>query len=140
MPGETRSHAVPYFLTLGTAQLADQQDNWTQLWKVPIADWGDANLHMNIAIKQRVNDRLITTVRTKMDWPADNTALTKVSYQPNSSAIAGLGEFDFTKGRWNYFEFRVEGTWQVTRQDQVISMKQNSYCAYRLSERKPTFP
>ena len=140
MPGEPHPHAVPYFLTLGTTHLTDQQDNWTQLWKVPIADWGNANLHMSIAIKQRINDRLVTTVRTKMDWPADNTAVTKVSYQPNSSAISGLGEFDFTKGRWSYFEFRVDGAWQVTRQEKVITMKQNNYCSYRLSERQPTFP
>src|SRR5450432_588256 len=48
VPGEPHPHAVPYFLTLGTAHLTDQQDNWTQLWKVPIADWGNANLHMSI--------------------------------------------------------------------------------------------
>ena len=70
MPGERGRHAVPYFLTLGTPRLTDQQDSWNQLWKVPIADWGDANLDMTITIKQRVNDRLLTTVRTKMDWPA----------------------------------------------------------------------
>lgn len=140
IPGEPGRHAVPYFLTLGTPRLTDQQDSWNQFWKVPVADWGDANLDMTITIKQRVNDRLMTTVRTRMDWPAGKTSSALLSFQPNASSLAGLGEFDFTRSRWVFFEYRIEGAWQATRQGVTTNMKQNSYCAYRLFERRPTFP
>ncbi|HQR06422.1 MAG TPA: hypothetical protein PLN21_06345 [Gemmatales bacterium] len=140
VPGERGRHAVPYFLTVGTPRLTDQQDSWNQLWKVPIADWGDANMDMTITIKQRVNDRLLTTVRTKMEWPVGKTSTSLLEFQPNGSTLAGLGEFDFTRSRWVFFEFRIEGIWQVTRQGVSGSLKQNSYCAYRLFERRPAFP
>lgn len=133
-------HAVPYFLTLGTPSLTDQQDSWNQLWKVPVADWGHANLDMTITIKQRINDRLVTSVRTRMDWPPGKSSSALLSFLPNPSALAGLGEFDFTRNRWVFFEFRVDGIWQATRQGVSTTMKQCSYCSYRLYERRPAFP
>lgn len=138
--GERAQHAVPYFLTLGTPRLTDQQDSWNQQWEVPIADWGNAIMTMIISIKQRVNDRLITTVRTKMDWPGAKTSSSLISFQPSTSTLAGLGEFDFTRSRWISYEFRIEGVWQASRLGVTTTLKQNSYCGYRLFDRRPTFP
>ncbi|MFT3882248.1 MAG: hypothetical protein QM703_21680 [Gemmatales bacterium] len=138
--GESGKHAVPYFLTLGTAKLTDQQDYWKQLWKIPVAEGMTAQLDMTITIKQRVNDKLLCTVKTKMAWPDTNATGMKVVFEPNASTLAGLGEFDFTKNRWNYFEYRIEGVWHAARNGATTLMKQNSYCGYRLSERRPTFP
>lgn len=140
LPGEQTRHSVPYFLTAGIADLKEAQEGWKQRWKIPVYELGQADLEVSVQIKQRSNDRLLTNIRAKMDWPADNTSTVSVHFVPSGSSIAGLGEFDFSKGRWNYFEYRLDGYWIVTRADRTTEMKQATYCGYRLSERRPTFP
>lgn len=140
LPGEQTRHAVPYFLTAGIADLKEAQEGWKQRWKIPVTDWGQADLEVTVQIKQRINDRLLTSIRAKMEWPADNKTTVSIHFQPSGSSIAGLGEFDFSKGRWNYFEFRLDGYWTVTRPEATTEMKQATYCGYKLSERRPTFP
>lgn len=139
-PDNTSKHAAPILLTLGSNKIDERIPGWKQSWSMPKSEWGQAQLELTMTIRQQTSDRVSINNKAQFTWQNNKNQPVAITVQPQTSTTVGLGEFDINKGRWLYFEWRAEGTWQITSANSSSTMKQSQYCYYRYSERRPTFP
>lgn len=133
-------HAPPFFLTLGTTNWDQSPPGWKQEWKMPVSNWGTAKILLNVTLKQQTPELVHVNSRAELQWQPEGDKATVTQLQPAKNATLGLGEFDLGKYRWFNFEFYASGSWNITRENVTVQMKQDSYVNYRYHERRPVFP
>lgn len=128
-------HAPPWFLTLGTRDWGQSPTGWKQQWEMNIPALGQAQIQLHCLLKQQTQDRVIISNSTRLGF--QNTADTKVQLISSSSSPQGMGEYDFVRKCWQFFDFRFTGTWTMQQNEKTAKVKQDYVGSYRWYDRRP---